>query len=59
MCAGAILFFGIKTVVIGENKHLSGNETLLEEKGVKVIQLDDKKCYELFARFTQENPNLT
>ena len=51
MCTGAILFFGIKTVVIGENQHAVGNEAFLEERGVKVIVLNDSKCIELLDKF--------
>ena len=57
MCTGAILFFGIKTVVIGENKHVAGNEAFLEERGVKVIVLNDSKCIELLDKFIAEKPD--
>ena len=54
MCTGAILFFGIKTLVIGENKNLGGNEAFLEGKGVEVILLNDTKCKELLDKFIEE-----
>ena len=53
MCTRAILL----SVVTGENKH-GGNEAFLEEKGVKVIQLNDKKCIELLEKFAEKNPDV-
>ena len=58
MCTGTILQFGIRTVVIGENTNFGGNEGLLEERGVKVIVLNDEKCTELMAKFVKEKPQL-
>ena len=58
MCTGTIIQFGIKTVVIGENTNFGGNENLLEERGVKVIVLNDKTCAELMAKFIAEKPQL-
>lgn len=36
MCAGAVILYGIKHVVIGENKNFSGEEQLLAAKGVEI-----------------------
>ncbi len=58
MCTGTILQFGIKTVVIGENKNFGGNEPLLQERGVTVIILDDPKCTEVMEKFIKEKPEL-
>ena len=58
MCTGAILFFGIKTVVIGENQHVGGHEALLEEQGVNVIVLNDSKCFELLDKFITEKADI-
>lgn len=58
MCTGAILLYGIKKVVIGENKTFQGSEKLLEENGVEVTVLDNKECIDLMETFIDENPIL-
>jgi len=58
MCAGTIIQFGIKTVVIGEEVNFSGNADFLREKGVHVIVLNDKACKALMAQFINEKPEL-
>jgi len=40
MCAGTIVQFGIRHVVIGENETFGGNEDFLREHGVQVDVLD-------------------
>lgn len=58
MCAGTIVQFGIKRVVIGENENFAGNIAFLESHGVEVVVLDDKRCIVLMARLIQEKPQL-
>ena len=58
MCSGTIVQFGIKRVVIGENKNFDGNIEFLQSRGVEVEVLDDAKCTELMDRFIQEKPEL-
>lgn len=58
MCAGAIVQFGIKRVVIGENENFAGNIEFLESHGVEIDVLDDKRCIALMARLIQEKPRL-
>ncbi|MDH3690885.1 MAG: nucleoside deaminase [Gammaproteobacteria bacterium] len=58
MCTGAILHFGIKRLVIGENKNFPGNIEFLTERGVEVVVLDDAKCTQLMARFIRERPDI-
>ena len=58
MCTGAILHFGIKRVVIGENQNFSGNIDFLTERGVDVVLLDDPECIELMAKFIRERPDI-
>ncbi|KAH7884866.1 cytidine deaminase-like protein [Phlebopus sp. FC_14] len=56
MCAGAILFYKIPRVVVGENVSVStGEEELLKSRGVEVVVLDDQKCKELMASFMKNN----
>ena len=56
MCSGAILLYGIPTVVIGENQTLLGEEALLRERGVNVRVFRDQRCIDLMARFIAANP---
>jgi cytosine deaminase len=51
MCAGTIVQFGIKRVVIGENRTFGGNEQFLEDHGVDVIIVDSPVCRELMDTF--------
>jgi len=58
MCTGAILLYGIRRVVIGENRTFMGAEDLLRVNGVEVVVLDDEECVEMMRRFIAENPSL-
>ena len=58
MCTGAILLYGIKKVIIGENKTFLGSEKLLKENGVEVIVLDNQECKDLMSQFIDENSTL-
>lgn len=56
MCTGAILHFGIKRVVVGENVNFPGNIDFLKQHGVEVVLVDDAECKALMARFIAEQP---
>jgi len=58
MCSGTILLYGIKKVVIGENKTFLGEEALLKSRGVELTVLDDATCKELMRRFIARSPAL-
>lgn len=58
MCSGTIVQFGIKRVVIGENRNFEGNIEFLRSQGVEVHLIDDKTCIELMNRFIHEKPEL-
>lgn len=58
MCAGTIVQFGIRHVVIAENVNFGGNEDFLRERGVEVDIVDDPRCTELMERFIAERPGL-
>ncbi len=58
MCSGAILLYGIRKVVIGENRTFMGEEALLRSRGVKVEVLQEARCVELMRNFIAENPAL-
>jgi cytosine deaminase len=58
MCSGAILLYGIPTVVVGENQTFLGEEALLRSRGVEVRVLQDRRCIDLMTRFIAANPEL-
>jgi cytosine/creatinine deaminase len=58
MCAGTIVQFGIKRVVVGENRNFRGNIDFLRSRGVDVELLDDPACRSLMERFIRERPDL-
>jgi cytosine deaminase len=58
MCSGAILLYKIPRVVIGENSTFMGEETLLRQRGVEVIVLDDPECKALMSTFIESNASL-
>jgi len=58
MCSGAILLYGIKHVVIGENTTFMGEEQLLGSRGVRLEVHDDEACKALMRRFIEEKPEL-
>ena len=58
MCTGAILFFGIPQVVIGENINFTGEEKLLKSRGVKIEVLDNEECMSMMRDFIIARPEL-
>ena len=58
MCSGAILLYGIPTVIVGENQTFLGEEDLLRSRGVAVEVLQDPACIELMRRFIRDHPEL-
>lgn len=57
MCTGAILMYGIKRVVMGENETFVGGEDYLRSRGVEVINLNDSRCKKLMADFIKAHPD--
>jgi cytosine deaminase len=58
MCSGAILLYGIPTVIVGENQTFLGEEELLRSRGVTVDVLQDTTCIEMMTRFIETQPRL-
>jgi cytosine/creatinine deaminase len=58
MCAGAAVQFGIRSVVVGENRNFPGNMEFLRAHGVEVRLMDDAQCITLMKRFIDEHPDL-
>jgi cytosine deaminase len=65
MCAGTVVQFGIRRVVIGQRsvdwppeRPFTGNVAFLRERGVEVVLLDDPRCRALFDTFLREHPDV-
>jgi len=58
LCAGAVVQFGIKKVVVGESENFKGAPDFMRAHGVEVIDLADRSCIDLMASFIKEHPNL-
>ena len=58
MCSGAILLFGIPRVVLAENTTFMGEEALLRERGVEVVNLDLAEAKQLMATFIAKHPDV-
>jgi creatinine deaminase len=57
MCTGACVMYKVARVVIGENKTFVGGEKYLKERGIEVVVMDNKECYDLMQKFIKEKPN--
>src|ERR1017187_3882770 len=44
LCAGAVVQFGIKLVVVGESKTFPGAEEFMKQHGVEVVNLQNEEC---------------
>jgi len=58
MCSGAVLLYGIPSVIVGENTTFQGPEQYVRDRGVDVTVLNDPECIEMMEKFIQENPTL-
>ena len=58
MCSGAILLYGIRHVVVGQNRTFVGEETLLRSRGVRVEVVQDERCIRMMEQFIAEHPEL-
>ena len=58
MCSGAILLYGIPTVIVGENRTFIGEEALLRSRGVEVRVLQNAECIRLMEDFIATKPEL-
>jgi creatinine deaminase len=57
MCTGACVMYKVARVVIGENKTFVGGEQYLKERGIEVVVMDNKECYDLMQKFIKEKPD--
>ena len=58
MCSGAVLLYGIPTIVIGESVTFQGPEAYTRSRGVELVILDDPECIALMRDFIAARPEL-
>ena len=58
LCAGAVVQFGIKKVVVGESRTFEGAEKFMSEHGVEVVVLGSEECYSILQGFISRNPQI-
>ena len=58
MCSGAMLLYGIRHVVVGENRTFMGEEDLLRSRGVRVDVVQDERCIAMMREFIATHPEL-
>ncbi|RXF64463.1 tRNA-specific adenosine deaminase [Pseudomonas syringae] len=58
MCSGAIMLYGIRKVIIGENESFMGEEDLLRSRGVQIDVLDNHDCKHMMQGFIASKPEL-
>jgi cytosine deaminase len=58
MCSGAILLYGIRHVVVGENVTFTGEEDLLRGRGVRIDVVQDPRCIAMMKAFIAMHPEL-
>ena len=58
LCAGAVVQFGIKQVIVGESRTFPGAIDFMRSHGVEVTDLDLPECVEMMRDFIAKHPQL-
>ena len=58
LCAGAVVQFGIKKVIVGENMTFEGAEEFMKQHGVEIVNLQNEECITLMENFIEAKPEL-
>jgi cytosine/creatinine deaminase len=58
LCAGAVVQFGIKKVIVGESETFAGAREFMESHGIEVVDLNNDECKQLMREFIREHPQL-
>jgi cytosine/creatinine deaminase len=58
LCAGAVVQFGIKKVIVGESRTFPGAIDFMRAHGVEVTDLDLPECVDMMRDFIAKNPTL-
>jgi cytosine/creatinine deaminase len=57
-CSGLVVQFQIGTVVVGESRTFQGGIDWLQERGVKVVDLDSAECRQLLGDYIAAHPEI-
>ena len=58
LCAGAVVQFGIKTVIVGESVTFGGAVDFMLDNGVSVKDMKDAECIAMMERYIKEHPEI-
>jgi hypothetical protein len=58
MCTGAMILYGIKRCVMGENSTFVGGESVLKDHGVEIVNLNLDSCKDMMAQFIKQSPEI-
>jgi cytosine deaminase len=58
MCSGAIVLYGIRHVIVGENRTFMGEEDWLRARGVRIEVVQDERCVAMMQAFIAAQPTL-
>jgi creatinine deaminase len=58
LCAGAVVQFGIKKVIVGQSRTFAGASEFMRQHGVELIDLDLPECIQMMQDFIANNPAL-
>lgn len=58
LCAGAVVQFGIRKVIVGESRTFAGAVDFMRDHGVEVIDLHLPECVEMMRDFIAKHPDL-
>lgn len=57
-CSGLVRQFGIGTVIVGESVNFQGGIEWLRENGVRVVDMNSSRCFEMLKNFIEANLEL-
>src|SRR5436190_24276171 len=58
LCAGAVVQFGIKKVIVGESRTFAGAIDFMRSHSVEIVDLDLPECVEMMQNVIAENSAL-
>lgn len=58
LCAGAVVQFGIKKVIAGEDETFAGAKEFMESHGVEVVNLQSEECKQMMRDFNAQHPEI-
>ena len=58
LCAGAVVQFGIRKVVVGESRTFPGAREFMEQHGVEIVDMDLEECRGLLTDFAVRYPDV-